>query len=144
MVRSSYSETFYVAPKDFLFQMGQSYNLTVVASSRRQYSFILNVNDSDTRTENVTITGVYFFHVPPLTGDPVIGVEVQDLGGTDIIIREVLINGSSYTVSPRFMLTRSNNPNGFEIGFPWEKGEAYTITIETIAGTTANYTTTAD
>jgi len=143
-VRPLYGETFYVAPKDFLFEMGRDYNLTVVASSGRQYSFVLNVNENNTRTENLKITGVYFYHVPPVTGGEVIGVEVQDLGGTDIIIREALINGSLYTVSPRFDLWSGHSFDGFEIGFPWKKGENYTVTIETIAGTTANYTATAD
>jgi hypothetical protein len=134
---------FYVAPNDLLFQVGQSYNLTIVSSSKRQYSFMLNVNENNTKTENITISALYFYHEPPLTGGPVIGMDVQNVGDTDIIIREVLVNGSSCTLPSQFMLDSSEGSGGFYVGFPWKTGENYTVTVETIAGTTASRTGTA-
>jgi hypothetical protein len=135
---------FYVVPGNVTLQNGLHYNLTVVTSSKNHYGFMLNMSASNTRTENVSISGPYFYHIPLLTGDPYIGVQVDDLGGTDMIIKIIRINGQTFTVNPPLWLESSYRSSGIQNLFSWVKGHTYTVEIETIAGSTANVTAKAD
>jgi len=143
-IQPTYSTNIYVTLENFTIENGKHYNFTIVTSRKNHFNFLLNVNENNTKTEAVKISGVYFYHVPPITGGPVIGVGVQDLGGTDVIIKKALINDANYTLSPRVWLSETDTLEGFEVSFPWKKGENYTVTIETVIGTTANCTATAD
>jgi len=135
---------FYVVPRNVTLQNGLDYNLTVVTSSKNHYSFVLNMSENNTRTENVTISGCYFYHVPPGSWNPYVGVQVNDTGGTDVIIKIIRINGQAFTVNPRLWLDVNDGSSGIQKSFSWVEGHMYTVEIETIAGSTVSITAKAD
>jgi len=143
-IQSSLTNTFYVAPRDLIFESSQTYNFTVVTSSRNCYTFTLQVDENNTRNEKVKISECHFYHIPPLSGEPVIGIQVEDLGGTDVIVKEVWIDDAFYSVEPRLWLHTFYSSAGIQMNFPWREGETYTVKIKTVAGSTAEITATAD
>jgi hypothetical protein len=135
---------FYVVPRNVTLQNGLDYNLTVVTSSKNHYSFILNISEGNTRAENVTISGCYFYYFPPDSWDPYVGIQVDNFGGTDMIIKTMRINGQTFTVNPRLWLDSSHSSSGVQQLFSWVEGYTYTVEIETIAGSTVSITAKAD
>jgi len=138
------TNTFYMAPKDLTFEKGRDYNLTMVTARNNHFSFTLNVNEDNTKTEKVKIEQCYFYHWPPTSNDKFIGIEVKSFGDINVIIKEVWIDSVSFSVSPRLWLNQFHSTDDIEISFPWKKGSTYNITIQTVAGSTCQVTATAD
>jgi len=140
----THTRRIYVAPKNTTFERGQNYNLTIVTSRKNHYSFLLNLNENNTKNENVKITNCDFYHWPPGSFDTKIGVRVTNLGASDVIIKKAEINGVLFDISPRIWLDVSNSEDSFEVAFPWVEGLNYTIAIETVAGNKYETIATAD
>lgn len=138
------TNTFYMAPKNLMFENGRDYILTIVTSRRNYFNFTLNVNKDNTKTEKVEIKQCYFYHWPPMSHDKFIGIEVKSFGDINVIIKEVWIDSASFSVSPRLWLNQFHSTDDIEISYPWKEGSTYTITIETVAGSTYEITATAD
>jgi len=143
-IEPEHTTTVYVAPGNLTFKKGTSYNLTVVTSRRNRFNFTLCVKDYNTKLEKVKISGCYFYYWPPDSNHKVIGIEVKDLSGTDVIIKEVFINGSSFIVSPRLWLYEFSSEGDIEISYPWKKGMTYTVTVKTVAGSRFEVNKTAE
>lgn len=143
-IQPEYGTTVYVAPEDLTFENDRDYNLTLVTSRKNRFNFMLTVDEDNTKIENVTITGCYFYHRPPLSKNKVVGIQVESLGSTDVIIKKAWIDGASFNVSPRLWLHKFHSSDGIEISFPWKRGSTYTVTVETVAGSTYEIRATAD
>jgi len=143
-LESESGNTFYIVSKSFMFENGQDYNLTVVTSRKNQFNFTLNVNEDNTNTEKVKVSECYFYYWPPQSNNKVAGIQVESLGGTDVIIKEVWIDDASFDVSPRLWLHEFHSSSGIQISFQWKKGSSYTVTVKTVAGNTCEITATAD
>jgi len=147
VVRPKYGEGIFVAPKGFGFESGQTYNLTISTVSGKHYSFLLEVNVDNTKSEDVAIAGCYFYTWPimgPYPEKPYVGIEVKDVSATDLIVKKVWINDTLYELNPYLWLVSYHTTRGIEILYEWKTGLNYTVTIETAAGSTATVTATAD
>ena len=80
---------FYVAPANATFSMGHTYNLTVVTSRSSRFSFAVEVEENNTKTENVQIADCEFYHSPPGSSQKVVRITVKPSSSTDIIIKKV-------------------------------------------------------
>jgi len=135
-----------VFPKNIIFESGQGYNFTLL-TSRKHYSFTFEVNVGNTKTEDLRITGCYFYTWPitgPYPEKPYVGIEVNDVSATDLIVKKVWINDTLYDLNPYLWLTSIHTTHGIEILYEWKTGLNYTVTIETAAGSTATVIATAD
>lgn len=139
-----FTNTFYIVPEGLTFEKRQDYNLTIVTARKDRFNFTLNVNEDNIKTEKVKINQCYFYRWPPGSHDKFIGIEVKSFGNIVVIIKEVFIDGASFSVSPRLWLDNFHSTDDIEISFPWKEGSTYTITIETVAGSTYEITATAD
>jgi len=144
VIQPEYTRTVYVAPESLMFENGMDYNLTVVTSRKSHFSFTLNVNKNNTRTEKVQIKECYFYCWPPTSYDKFIGIEVISFGDINVIVKEVWIDSASFIVSPGLWLNQFHSTDDIEISFPWKKGSTYSITIETVAGSAYQVNATAD
>jgi len=143
-IQPEYGTTVYVVPEDLTFESNRDYNLTLVTSRKNRFNFMLTVDEDNTKIENVTITGCYFYHWPPLSGNKVVGIEVKSLGSTDVIIKRVWIDGASFIISPPLWLDKFHDSGDIEMSFPWERGLTYTVSVETMAGGVYGIRATAD
>jgi len=143
-LESESGNTFYMVSKSFMFENGQDYNLTVVTARKNKFNFTLNINENNTKTEKVKISECYFYYWPPLSNNKVVGMQVESLGGTDVIIKKIWIDDASFDVSPRLWLHEFHSSSGIQISFQWKKGSTYTVTVKTVAESTYEITATAD
>lgn len=142
--------TIIVVPRTFLFQYGRSYNFTIVTLAQSHYNFMLEVNENNTRTERLRISDCTLFEWPPdSTAVKYIGVEVTLLENTFAIVKTVYIDDYAWTidkfawtVSPPLWLSVNHNPDEITLKYAWIVTHVYNITIETVAGTTAQFNAT--
>lgn len=139
------STTVYVAPNNLTFERDQDYNLTIVTARNNRFTFLLEVSEGLIRTENVTIAKCDFYHwPPPWFSDPRIGLDIINKGRTDVIIKEVRVNGTAYSILDNPWICRSEADTYLRVSAPWESGKTYNIEIETIIGNTYNFVATAE
>jgi hypothetical protein len=139
----SSTREFYIAPSSLVFQRNKVYNLTIVTSKKRSLSFSLETDESSTRKENITITSCNFYHWPPPHFEtPCIELEVTNWGGTDVIMKEITIEGAPLPIEEGTWLYKGQEL--LHAVLFWRSGQTYHIEIKTAVGNTYAFDATPD
>jgi hypothetical protein len=143
-IEPTYTRTLYAAPKEIVFRINATYNFTVDTSRGNHFPFFFEVDESQVKQENLTITNVYFNVWPP-NWDYDIGVVAKNSGGALTIVTRVRVidemeNNWTFETKQWFFPGESH---AVVANVNWREGVTYYITIETIVGNTYETTSTS-
>lgn len=143
-IKPTYTRTLYAAPKEIVFMIGLSYNFTLGTSRGNHFSFFLEVDESQAKQENLTITNVYFNVWPP-NWNYDIGIVAKNVGGTLTVVTRVTVvdemdNNWTFETKQWFFPGESH---AVVANVNWREGVTYYITIETVVGNTYETTSTS-